>query len=256
VNFNERYRSCSLQSRKRFFHLFCSGKLPPGLTIEDIKSGVVQSKPRNRLLAQVFKELGIIEKYGSGIKRVIEDFKAHGLKEPSFEEKQGGFYVVVSSRTNAVGADREIQGTTQKTQDTTQKTQGTTQETKDTTQKTQGTTQETKDTTQKTQSTTQKTQGTTQETKDTTQETKDTTQKTQDTTQSTTQKTKETTREIETEQKIIVLLKQDPRLSRKKLASSIGISENGIKYHLDKLKKRGKLLHVGPDKGGYWKITG
>jgi ATP-dependent DNA helicase RecG len=75
-----------------------SGKLPPDLSIEDIKTGLVQSKPRNRLLAQVFKDLGIIEKYGSGVKRVIDEFEAHGLAEPIFEEKAGGFYVQVSDK--------------------------------------------------------------------------------------------------------------------------------------------------------------
>ena len=73
-----------------------SGKLPPDLTIEDIKPGAIQSKPRNRLLAHIFKELGIIDKYRAGVNRVIEDFRAYGLEEPSFEEKFGGFYVVVS----------------------------------------------------------------------------------------------------------------------------------------------------------------
>ncbi len=85
-----------------------SGKLPPDLTIEDIKSGAIQSKPRNRLLAQVFKELGIIEKYGAGVKRVIEGFRIYGLEEPSFEEKFGGFYVVVSDKKSNSRTTQEI----------------------------------------------------------------------------------------------------------------------------------------------------
>jgi ATP-dependent DNA helicase RecG len=77
------------------------GKLPPDLTIEEVKSGTIQSRPRNRLLAQIFKELGIIEKYGAGVKRVIDDFKAYGLVEPRFEERSGGFYVLVSDKKRA-----------------------------------------------------------------------------------------------------------------------------------------------------------
>ncbi len=77
-----------------------SGKLPPDLSIRDIKSGMIQSKPRNRLLAQVFKDLGIIEKYGSGVKRVIDEFHAYGLEEPLFEERAGGFYVMASHKKN------------------------------------------------------------------------------------------------------------------------------------------------------------
>jgi ATP-dependent DNA helicase RecG len=166
-----------------------SGKLPPDLTIGDIKTGVIQSKPRNRLLAQVFKELGIIEKYGAGVKRVIEDFRAYGLLEPSFEEKFGGFYVVVSDQKHSRKTAQEI---TETTQETTQEITTTAQEITDTTQEVGG--------------------------------------------------------------KILQLIRENPRLSRKSMAELTGISESGIKYHLDKLKKKGKIIHVGPTKKGYWKI--
>jgi ATP-dependent DNA helicase RecG len=47
------------------------------------------------LIAQTFKDLGLIEKYGDGVKRVIEEFTAYGLDEPSFMEIAGGFEVIV-----------------------------------------------------------------------------------------------------------------------------------------------------------------
>ncbi len=69
---------------------------------------------------------------------------------------------------------------------------------------------------------------------------------TQKATQKTTQKTT---------QKIIELIKQNPKISRKNLANKIGnITEDGVKYNLNKLKQEGKLKRIGPDKGGYWKI--
>ena len=43
-------------------------------------------------------------------------------------------------------------------------------------------------------------------------------------------------------------------MNRRAIAELVGISENGVKYHLKKLKKEGKLAHVGPRKKGYWKI--
>ena len=46
------------------------GILLPGLTLKDILSGNSPSIPRNKQIASVFKEAGVIEKYGSGIKRV------------------------------------------------------------------------------------------------------------------------------------------------------------------------------------------
>jgi len=40
------------------------GILLPGMTIEDMKQGV--SKIRNAVIARVFRELGLIEQWGSG----------------------------------------------------------------------------------------------------------------------------------------------------------------------------------------------
>jgi predicted HTH transcriptional regulator len=58
-----------------------------------------------------------------------------------------------------------------------------------------------------------------------------------------------------TTQKILELIKENPYITRKELAEKIGhITEDGIKYHLNKMKKEGKIKRVGPDKGGHWKI--
>jgi len=43
--------------------------------------------------------------------------------------------------------------------------------------------------------------------------------------------------------------------SRRAMAELVGISESGVKYHLKKLKKEGKITHVVPTKKGYWKIN-
>jgi ATP-dependent DNA helicase RecG len=32
------------------------------------------------------------------------------------------------------------------------------------------------------------------------------------------------------------------------------ITEDGVKYHLDKLKDAGRIRRIGPDRGGYWGI--
>jgi len=39
--------------------------------------------------------MGLIEKYGSGIKRVIDTFSSYGLREPLFESRENGFLVTV-----------------------------------------------------------------------------------------------------------------------------------------------------------------
>jgi len=58
--------------------------LPWGLTLEDLKSGV--SKLRNPVIARVFHELGLIEQWGSGIKRMTHACEEAGLTAPMFEE--------------------------------------------------------------------------------------------------------------------------------------------------------------------------
>lgn len=54
--------------------------------------------------------------------------------------------------------------------------------------------------------------------------------------------------------KIIEVLKKNPKLTQKELASVIGINEKNIRNNISILKKMGFLERIGPDKGGYWKI--
>lgn len=57
-----------------------------------------------------------------------------------------------------------------------------------------------------------------------------------------------------TTQKILELINTNSSITRKEIASEIGISEDGIKFHLANLKKRGILERIGPDKGGRWHV--
>ena len=58
-----------------------------------------------------------------------------------------------------------------------------------------------------------------------------------------------------TTRKILDILKEHPQAGRKEIAEILGdITEEGVKYHLEKLKKEGILNRIGPDKGGCWKI--
>ena len=69
------------------------GKLPEGITVDMLKRDHF-SKPRNRLIATVFYYAGLIERWGTGTKRMVELFKERGLPEPEFEEFGDGFSVV------------------------------------------------------------------------------------------------------------------------------------------------------------------
>ena len=60
------------------------GGYPNGINQADIESG--RSDARNRVIANVFKELGLIEQWGSGIARIKKSCLDIGLKEPKILE--------------------------------------------------------------------------------------------------------------------------------------------------------------------------
>jgi len=69
------------------------GNLLPGITIEDLYKKEHKSVIRNRQIAQVFYDIGYIEKYGSGTIKIIELCKQHDIPLPDFKEITGGFLV-------------------------------------------------------------------------------------------------------------------------------------------------------------------
>lgn len=70
------------------------GLLVAGMTIGDIRAGV--SKLRNRVIGRVFKELDLIEQWGSGFQRMIAACREMGLPEPVLEEQAFHFRVTIS----------------------------------------------------------------------------------------------------------------------------------------------------------------
>lgn len=60
------------------------GGLPKTITIEEIYAG--RSEIRNKIIAKIFREAGIIEQWGSGIPRIRETCEKEGLKAPELSE--------------------------------------------------------------------------------------------------------------------------------------------------------------------------
>ena len=80
------------------------GILLPGLTIEDLRAGV--SRLRNRVIGRVFKELGLIEQWGSGIQRMTAACVQAGLPEPDLVELGLRFRVTLrTARLRAAHVD-------------------------------------------------------------------------------------------------------------------------------------------------------
>ena len=92
------------------------GYLPEDISIEDLMSNNYSSRPRNKQIADTFKDMGEIEKYGSGIRRVIEMFLNCGLPKPQWKQTSGGTVVTVWKNNINRGTTQEtIQETTQET---------------------------------------------------------------------------------------------------------------------------------------------
>jgi ATP-dependent DNA helicase RecG len=60
------------------------GILLPGMTIEDMKQGI--SKIRNPVIARVFRELELIEQWGSGVRQIFREAEVLGLPVPQIVE--------------------------------------------------------------------------------------------------------------------------------------------------------------------------
>lgn len=71
------------------------GGLPFGQTIEKALAG--SSRIRNRVIARVFRELHLIEQWGSGLRRIVEACKNQGLKPPLIEELNNQFRLTLYS---------------------------------------------------------------------------------------------------------------------------------------------------------------
>lgn len=98
------------------------GMLLNGVSIKKMKEGY--SKPRNRAIASAFAYMKIIEKWGSGVPRILRECSEYGLPEPEFIDFDGDFRVIMYRQTEGAFGGNGV--TTQTTQ-TIQTTQSPTQ---------------------------------------------------------------------------------------------------------------------------------
>jgi ATP-dependent DNA helicase RecG len=57
-----------------------------------------------------------------------------------------------------------------------------------------------------------------------------------------------------TRDKILLLISQNPGITKEEIAGQLNIKLDGVKYHIRKLTKEGILSWKGPSKGGRWEI--
>ena len=59
----------------------------------------------------------------------------------------------------------------------------------------------------------------------------------------------------DTEKKVVKLILKNPEMTQDKMAEIMGMSKNGIRYVMNKLKNKGILVRVGATKKGKWSIN-
>ena len=59
-----------------------------------------------------------------------------------------------------------------------------------------------------------------------------------------------------TSEKILLLLKENPKFSAKKLSELLGISSRAVEKQIASLETKGLLKRAGSPKGGHWEVTG
>jgi ATP-dependent DNA helicase RecG len=87
------------------------GGLLPGLSADDIRSGI--SQPRNRKLAEIFHRLKLIESYGTGIRKIYALYKDCD-SQPRIEVTQNTFKLVLPNMNTNTATTGYAPATTEK----------------------------------------------------------------------------------------------------------------------------------------------
>lgn len=59
---------------------------------------------------------------------------------------------------------------------------------------------------------------------------------------------------MKSEDRLLLVLKDDQTMSLPKMAEAIGLSVAGVRKVLDRLRASGRIRRIGPDKGGHWEV--
>ncbi|UTC66540.1 MULTISPECIES: ATP-binding protein [unclassified Treponema] len=82
--------------------IFSPGSLPDGLTLENIKMGMVAK--RNKIIVDTLDKADVIENYASGVRRIFEDY-AGFKKQPEYYISDNGVIVTLFNRNYDVQDD-------------------------------------------------------------------------------------------------------------------------------------------------------
>ena len=223
------YRSASDSIVKIFndkIEFYNPGRLPDTISVEDLLANSYKSTPRNKKIAEFFKDMGLIEKYGSGIQRIIGYCKDENCPLPVFENISDGFLVTVYAiavleNTEKVtdkinGIENDIEKVIEITDDIENDIEKETETTDDIENDIEKDIETTNDI----------------------------------------ENGIENTNDIENDRVNFLLksIQANPYISSAKHAKNMNVSWITIMRDIAKLKSKGLIERIGPDKGGYWKV--
>ncbi|MFY8033580.1 MAG: ATP-binding protein [Flexibacteraceae bacterium] len=195
------------------------GELPDGWTISENLLATHPSNRRNPNIANVFTKAGFIESWGRGITRIVESCKHHGNVGVSFHVVNGGFQVSFAF----IDIEDEVIADTSREMLASEP------------------------------STSRETADTSKEIAYTSREMlafePDTSRESAALAQSTSKETTDTSRET-----ILQALSTNENFTAKLIAEQLGITEKGVRYHLDKLKAEGIIKREGSTKKPIWRL--
>ena len=82
-----------------YIEFYNPGSLPDDLTIKQLLSDANISRPRNCLITELFKDSGMFEEYGSGIRMISNAFTNLGLRPPEFIKLPGRLIIRIYGNT-------------------------------------------------------------------------------------------------------------------------------------------------------------
>ncbi len=50
------------------------------------------------------------------------------------------------------------------------------------------------------------------------------------------------------------MIRLDSQISKKKIAEKLGMSIDGVKYHMKRMTELGMIRYIGTSRKGYWEI--
>ena len=74
------------------------------------------SKIRNKGIANIFSQMGLVEAWGSGIKRILNAAEEYGLPKPRFQEFDNMFRVELFRNNSMMEPEKKFGESSEKTQ--------------------------------------------------------------------------------------------------------------------------------------------